>query len=278
MIGFLAFPSLFVSLSRPLKSRNSTRVYSGRPNKSLVVSSSTTAQDGRNNFTRPWTRPRSSRRRQARECRHRQPPCPPRSFACSGRTRPACGGRPGSRGPAGSGYRERVRSAPCPRRCRRWRRCWQERQRGLCRKKPHVSIIVFDGLPFHVMSCVCLPSPDFDLPFLSSFLQVVVIMGRRRVGLLVECLGGVHQKHTLGGSEVNHVAIALEHVDLLNSLDGLHVELLERLLQLLVVGAGPGGRALHLSAGSALSSDPCGSTELLEAFLNVGHCGMCCVD
>lgn len=77
--------------------------------------------------------------------------------------------------------------------------------------------------------------------------------------------------HTLGGGEVNNVAVALEHVDLLDGLDGLDVELLEGLLELLVVGAGPGGSALHLSAGSALSSDPCGSTELLEALLNVGH-------
>lgn len=77
--------------------------------------------------------------------------------------------------------------------------------------------------------------------------------------------------HTLGGGEVNHVAVALEHVDLLDGLDGLDVELLQGLLELLVVGAGPGGRTLHLSAGSALSSDPCGSTELLEALLNVGH-------
>lgn len=83
--------------------------------------------------------------------------------------------------------------------------------------------------------------------------------------------GGVGP-HTLGGSEVNHVAVALEHVDLLNRLDGLDVELLERLLQLLVVGAGPGGRALHLSAGGALASDPRGGTELLEALLDVGHC------
>lgn len=79
--------------------------------------------------------------------------------------------------------------------------------------------------------------------------------------------------HTLGGGEVNHVAVALEHVDLLNRLDGLDVQLLQGLLQLLVVGAGPGGRTLHLSAGGALASDPCGSTELLEALLNVGHCG-----
>lgn len=53
-------------------------------------------------FTRPWTRPQSSRRRPARGCRrHRRPPCPPRPSACSGSSRPACAARPGSRGPAG---------------------------------------------------------------------------------------------------------------------------------------------------------------------------------
>jgi hypothetical protein len=34
---------------------------------------------------------------------------------------------------------------------------------------------------------------------------------------------------------VDDVAISLEHVDLLNSLDGLNIELLERRLQLLVI-------------------------------------------
>lgn len=35
---------------------------------------------------------------------------------------------------------------------------------------------------------------------------------------------------------MNDVAVALEHVDLLNCLDRLNIELLERCLQLLVVG------------------------------------------
>lgn len=33
--------------------------------------------------------------------------------------------------------------------------------------------------------------------------------------------------HTLGGSKVNDIAILLEHVDLFNRLDWLHVELLQ---------------------------------------------------
>lgn len=61
-------------------------------------------------------------------------------------------------------------------------------------------------------------------------------------------------KRTLGGGEVDDVAIGLEHVDLLDSLDGLGAELLQGLLKLLVVGAGTGGRTLDLSPGSTLST------------------------
>lgn len=53
---------------------------------------------------------------------------------------------------------------------------------------------------------------------------------------------------------MNDVAVRLEHVDLLNGLDGLSVQLLEGLLKLPVVGAGAGGRTLDLSSGSALST------------------------
>lgn len=60
---------------------------------------------------------------------------------------------------------------------------------------------------------------------------------------------------TLGRGKVNDVAVALEHVDLLDSLDGLDVELLEGLLQLLVIGAGSLGCALHLPARGALAAD-----------------------
>ena len=46
---------------------------------------------------------------------------------------------------------------------------------------------------------------------------------------------------------MDDVAVGLEHVDLLDSLDGLDVHLLQRLLKLLVVTRGP-GRALLLGA------------------------------
>lgn len=70
---------------------------------------------------------------------------------------------------------------------------------------------------------------------------------------------------------MNDVAVALEHVDLLDSLDRLDVELLESLLELLVVRAGSLRCALHLPARGALAADTRRSTELLEALLNVGH-------
>lgn len=61
-------------------------------------------------------------------------------------------------------------------------------------------------------------------------------------------------QHTLGGSEVNDVAVRLEHVDLLDGLDGLGVELLQGLLELLVISAGASGCALDLATGSALAT------------------------
>lgn len=59
---------------------------------------------------------------------------------------------------------------------------------------------------------------------------------------------------TLGGSEVDNIAIRLEHVDLLDSLDRLGAKLLQGLLKLLVIGTGPGRRTLDLSPGGTLSA------------------------
>jgi hypothetical protein len=58
-------------------------------------------------------------------------------------------------------------------------------------------------------------------------------------------------RHTLGGGEVDDVAVRLEHVDLLDLGDGLDVHLLEGSLELLVVGAGrPVDLLLHTSWGT----------------------------
>ena len=56
---------------------------------------------------------------------------------------------------------------------------------------------------------------------------------------------------------MDDVSVALEHVDLLNSLDGLDIELLERGLKLLVVGAGALVDLLDLPARSTLASISC---------------------
>jgi len=53
---------------------------------------------------------------------------------------------------------------------------------------------------------------------------------------------------------VDDVAIALEHVDLLDGLDRLNIELLQRCLELLVVGTGALVDLLDLPTGSALTA------------------------
>ena len=59
---------------------------------------------------------------------------------------------------------------------------------------------------------------------------------------------------TTGSTEVDDVAVLLEHVDLLDTLDGLDIQLLQGGLQLLVVGVGGPVDLLDLAAGSALAS------------------------
>lgn len=59
---------------------------------------------------------------------------------------------------------------------------------------------------------------------------------------------------TTGVGEVDDVAVLLEHVDLLNTLDGLDVQLLESGLELLVIGAGVADDLLDLAAGGTLAT------------------------
>ncbi len=49
--------------------------------------------------------------------------------------------------------------------------------------------------------------------------------------------GIVEKENTLGRSEMDDVAVLLEHVDFLDGLDGLYVHFLQGCLQLLVVDA-----------------------------------------
>jgi hypothetical protein len=64
---------------------------------------------------------------------------------------------------------------------------------------------------------------------------------------------------------MNHLTVLLEHVDLLNCLDGLHVQLLQRSLQFLVICPGGLVHPLSLSTGRSLSSDPDRCSLLLES-------------
>jgi hypothetical protein len=63
---------------------------------------------------------------------------------------------------------------------------------------------------------------------------------------------------------VDDVSISLEHVDLLNSLNWLNIELLERCLQLLVIHSRALVDLLDLSSRCALSAVP-----RLSAFLDL---------
>lgn len=53
---------------------------------------------------------------------------------------------------------------------------------------------------------------------------------------------------------MNHIPILLEHVDFLNGLNWLHIELLKRRLQLLVIRARRLMDFLHFSPGRAFTT------------------------
>lgn len=61
---------------------------------------------------------------------------------------------------------------------------------------------------------------------------------------------------------MDDVAVSLEHVDLLNSLDRLDVQLLESALEFLVVGAGALVDLLDLSSRSTLATESYISPDL----------------
>lgn len=69
---------------------------------------------------------------------------------------------------------------------------------------------------------------------------------------------------------MDDVAVLLEHVDLLDALDGLDVHLLEGGLQLLVVGTAVAGDLLDLAAGGTLAS-----VKLLVRFWWYVVCSLC---
>lgn len=65
---------------------------------------------------------------------------------------------------------------------------------------------------------------------------------------------------------MDDVAVLLEHVDLLNTLDGLDVQLLEGGLELLVIGIGGAVHLLDLAAGSTLASGVWRKQQVSEEF------------
>ena len=67
-------------------------------------------------------------------------------------------------------------------------------------------------------------------------------------------LGGMLNVHTLWCSEVDNVSVGLEHVDLLDCLDGLHVDLLKSGLELLVVHTRVLRLGLDLTSRGTLSA------------------------
>lgn len=75
-----------------------------------------------------------------------------------------------------------------------------------------------------------------------------------RMSMTVAAGEGKRHYGTFRCRKVDHVAVALEHVDLLDRLDGLHVELLERALQLLVVGSAGLVDLLDLASWCSLAS------------------------
>lgn len=102
-------------------------------------------------------------------------------------------------------------------------------------------------------------------------------------GLMTPCVGLLshngEEEPTLGSGKVDDVAVGLEHVDLLDGLDGLSVELLQLGLELLVIGVGSGGSALGGSSGSSLSTVSRKQSQFLEfkidmSILQAGRCIM----
>lgn len=70
--------------------------------------------------------------------------------------------------------------------------------------------------------------------------------------------------NTFGGCKVNDVSIRLEHVDLLNCLNWLDIQLFQGGLQFLIIRAGALVNLLHLSSRRAFSTVQC-----LSAFLDL---------
>lgn len=98
----------------------------------------------------------------------------------------------------------------------------------------------------------------------SSSCSSVLCVAKAKVGF-----GVVFLLLTTGVGEVDDVAVLLEHVDLLNTLDGLDVQLLESGLELLVIGARVADDLLDLAAGGTLA------TVKFVSWLDIGRLKKC---
>lgn len=80
------------------------------------------------------------------------------------------------------------------------------------------------------------------------------------------------RRFTFWCSEVNDLTVLFEHIDLLNCLNGLHIQLLQGALQLLVICAGTLVRLLDLATRRPFSSDSdSGSLSLEPGELGLIH-------
>jgi hypothetical protein len=85
----------------------------------------------------------------------------------------------------------------------------------------------------------------------------------------------LHIYLTLWRGEVNDIAVRLEHIDLLDLLDRLDVHLLQRGLQLLVVGAAALVDLLDLPSRCALASVDIVLAGVLLDCCRRSNCGQC---
>lgn len=134
------------------------------------------------------------------------------SSALTGSSQRAFGERPENQGRVGWGYQGRALWALCPLLRRRWQKCWRVPLRGL------------------------------------HFCK------KRSAGVLITKItnSASVRIRTLWCSEVDDVSIGLEHVHLLNCLNGLHVQLLKCGLELLVVDARAFRLALNFPSWGSL--------------------------
>lgn len=141
-----------------------------------------------------------------------------------------------SRGRAGSECRGRALSALCPRRCRRVRMCLRGSRRVL---------------------------EDVRLLLGSEWWTLAAGVDAK----LEADSGWLYARRTFRRREMNDIAVALEHVHLLNCLNWLHIEFLQGCLELLVVCTAGLVHFLDLASRCALATVCSSCQPLCKLFL-----------